>query len=162
MAEEIKAPVLEIVVDDGFKKVPIKNLHGDEIGVFYFNPTDVGIISRYNKMAETFDRVMEPLAADVPEGLSEAESVQFTLDSFAEASERLYAACNEVFGGDFAGAFFGKTDPWSPSNGRFYCEVALEMVGKFIENQFDVEVNKLNERVKKYTNRAQRRAARKK
>ena len=79
-----------------------------------------------------------------------------------EAEKRLYEAVNELFGGDFAGAFFGKVNPFSPVNGSFYCEEALRSVGEFISQQFDAETAKFAERVSKYTNRAKRRAEKKK
>ena len=47
----------EIVIDDGSRRVPINNKFGEEIGVFYFRPTDIGMIDRYNKMAEKFPDV---------------------------------------------------------------------------------------------------------
>ena len=48
-------------------------------------------------------------------------------------------------------AFFGKMHPFSPVNGRFYCENALDAVGKYISSQFDREVTKINNRVNRYT-----------
>ena len=52
---------MEIVINDGSERVPIKNLSGEEIGVFYFRPTDIGIIDRYNKIAKEFGGITEPL-----------------------------------------------------------------------------------------------------
>lgn len=154
---------LQIIVDDGFRKIPIKNGYGDEIGVFYFNPTDVAIVDRYNEIAKTFGTITEPLAEPVPEGLSDEDQMNFIIEQKKKATDRLYEACNKLFGGDFASAFFGKTDPFSPvDDGVFYCEKALESVGKFISAQYDEKVEKMSERVQKYTNRAARRAAKKK
>ena len=79
-------------------------------------------------------------------------------DAFMEATNRLNKAVNELFAADMAGAFFGKVNPFSPINGQFYCEQVLQAVGQFISQQFEVEVEKMNDRVSKYTNRAQRRA----
>ena len=154
---------LAITVDDGYKRIPINNTNGDEIGVFYFNPTDIGIVQRYNKLAKSFDAITEPLEA--LDGADNADSEEFTaqqMEALEEAEKRLYEAVNELFGGDFAGAFFGKVNPFSPVNGSFYCEEALRAVGAFISQQFDAETSKFAERVSKYTNRAQRRAAKKK
>ncbi len=50
-----------IVVDDGSRRVPIQNAQGEEIGVFTFHPTDIGIIGRYNRMVERFDEITKPL-----------------------------------------------------------------------------------------------------
>ncbi len=163
MADEIKSMPLGIVVDDGFQRVPITNKYGEEIGVFRFNPTDIGIIERYNRLAESFDRITEPLeavqnASDVSDDTIDAQQVE----ALTAAKERLYAAVDELFGGNAAEAFFGKTHPFSPVDGNFYCETVLQAVGKFISAQFDVETKKMSARVEKYTNRQQRRAAGKK
>lgn len=163
MAEEIKKAALGIQVDDGFQRVPITNKYGEEIGVFKFNPTDIGIIERYNKLADTFDRITEPLEAvqNAPES-ADGSMDDRQVKALEEAKERLYAAVDELFGGNAAEAFFGKTHPFSPVDGNFYCETVLQAVGQFISAQFDTETKKMSARVEKYTNRAQRRAAGKK
>lgn len=163
MAEEIKKAALGIQVDDGFQRVPITNKYGEEIGVFKFNPTDIGIIERYNKLADTFDRITEPLEAvqDAPES-TDGSMDERQIKALEEAKERLYVAVDELFGGNAAEAFFGKTHPFSPVDGSFYCETVLQAVGQFISAQFDTETKKMSARVEKYTNRAQRRAAAKK
>ena len=51
----------EIVVDDGCVKVPIRNKQGEQVGVFMFRPTDIGIVDRYNQLAADFDKIVEPL-----------------------------------------------------------------------------------------------------
>lgn len=159
MADNIKNLNLNITVDDGYQRVPINNKHGEEIGVFYFNPTDIGIIERYNTLAETFDAITEPLeavqnAADLSADELEAKQVE----ALTEAKKRLYAAVDKLFGGNAAEAFFGKVHPFSPVDGNFYCENVLQVVGEFISKQFDTETKKMSARVEKYTNRAQRRA----
>lgn len=150
---------LQITVDDGYLRVPINNKYGDEIGVFYFNPTDIGIIERYNKMADTFDSITEPLNAVKNGEDSDSDTIEARqIEALDEAKERLYVAVDELFGGNAAEAFFGKVHPFSPVNGMFYCEQVLQTVGKFIGEQFDTETKKMSARVEKYTNRAQRRA----
>ena len=159
MADNITKLNLSITVDDGFQRVPIYNKFNEEIGVFYFNPTDVNIIERYNNLAETFDSITEPLQAvqNGENGDIDSDDNR-NIEALHEATERLYAAVNELFGGNMAEAFFGRVNPFSPVNGTFYCEQALQSVGQFISEQFDAETKKFSERVKKYTNRAQRRA----
>lgn len=159
MADNIKNFPLSITVDDGYQRIPINNKYGDEIGVFYFNPTDIGIIERYNKLADTFDAITEPLqGVHVDENDTSEESEAKRLAALDEAKNRLYAAVDELFGGNAAEAFFGKVHPFSPVDGNFYCEVVLKTVGQFIGEQFDVETKKMSARVQQYTNRAQRRA----
>lgn len=42
MSDEIKTTdTVEIVVDDGMRDVRIRNLKGEQIGLFKFRPTDI-------------------------------------------------------------------------------------------------------------------------
>lgn len=151
MANEKVKPI-GIVVDDGYRRVPIYNTDGEETGYFKFNPTDVNIINRYNKMAKGFDAIVEPLTAvpDAPEGEDDGND-GLRMEAVEQATERLYEAVNTLFDADAASAFFGKVHPFSPVDGRFYCEVVLEAVGKYISDQFKQETTKIERRVSKYT-----------
>lgn len=141
-----------IVVDDGSVRESIRNKHGDEIGVFYFRPTDIGIIDRYNKVAADFDKITAPLEnVNInPDGTVD-EKNEAEMAAMNEAEAKLFEACDFLFGGNMSEAFFGKMHPFSPVNGRFYCENALDAVGKYISKQFDSEVTKINNRVNRYT-----------
>jgi len=143
----------EIVIDDGSQRVPIKNKHGEELGVFYFRPTDMGIIERYNKMADQFGEITAPLekigiAAD---GTAQEGAAPEEIDALKEAEKRLYDACDYMFGGNMSETFFGKMHPFSPVNGSFYCEIAIEAVGRYISAQFETETQKISKRIDKYT-----------
>lgn len=151
MAEEKKQAALEIVVDDGSQRIPIKNLAGDEIGVFYFRPTDIGIIQRFNDAISKFDEVIEPLEKiDInPDGTAD-ENDDAAIDALKEAEKRLFELCDYIFGGNMSSAFFGKMHPFSPIGGIFYCENALDKVGAFITDQFQQETRKINKRINQY------------
>lgn len=151
MAETNRA-MTEIVIDDGSVKVPIKNKHGEEIGVFYFRPTDMGMIDRYNQMIGSFNEITAPLEHIniSPDGTAD-ENNQAETEALHEAEERLYKACDFMFGGNMSEAFFGKMHPFSPVGGAFYCETAIEAVGRFIAAQFDRETEKIRKRVDRYT-----------
>ncbi len=154
MAEILKNNQINtgIVVDDGSIRESIRNRHGDEIGVFYFRPTDIGIIDRYNKVAAEFDKITAPLEnVNInPDGTAD-ENNAAEMAAMKEAEENLYKACDYLFDGNMSEAFFGKMHPFSPVGGRFYCENVLEAVGKYISAQFDSEVKKINNRVNRYT-----------
>lgn len=150
--EEIKNTTLNIVVDDGSVKVPIRNKHSEEIGVFYFRPTDIGIIDRFNSLADEFDKVVAPLeSVNIKADGTVDEQNEAEFAAMREAEGLLYAACDKLFDGNMSEAFFGKMHPFSPVGGKFYCESALEAVGAFISQQFASEVKKINTRVEKYT-----------
>lgn len=152
MADEKILKFNGITVDDGSIEVPIRNLQNEIIGSFVFRPTDVGIIERYNKVVGDFDKITEPLETVniKPDGTVD-ENDAAEMAAMKEAEQRLYDACNYLFGGNFAEAFFGKMHPFSPIKGHFYCENALNVVGKYISAQFEREVKQVNSRVERYT-----------
>ena len=161
MADNIKndATAMMIQVDDGIRRIPITNSIGQEIGVFFFRPTDMGIIDRYNRMMEQFDDVLKPLenASIGTDGKAADPTDEETAAAIAKATENLSRLLDELFDGNFAEAFFGKMNPFSPVGGKFYCEGAIEAVGNFIEAAFGTEVEAMSKRTQKYTAPYQRR-----
>ena len=152
---DTKAKVQGIVIDDGTQRVPIKNQFGDEIGVFYVRPTDIGILDRYDKMVGSFDEITKPLqdigiAAD---GTPTDEDDDKAVEALREAEKRLYEAVDKLFAGNMSEAFFGRMNPFSPVGGRFYCELAIEAVGEYITKEFGRETAAMNKRVASYTGR---------
>ena len=165
MGENVRKTIPEIVIDDGYLRIPVRNLYGDDVGVFYFNPTDVGIAERYNEVAKKLPEITAPLEhINIrPDGTVEDGDVD-AIETMRAAKERLYETFDYLLGGNMSEAFFGKTHPFSPVGGYFYCERALEAVGKVISAQHEVELKKVNKRLERYTqgyannpNRAQRR-----
>ena len=143
---------ISITVDDGTVRVPIKNKVGDEIGVFFFRPTDTGIVERYNRLVNDFRTIVEPLdnVSINPDGTADTDDEEGQR-IMAETEQRLYEACDMLFDGNFSEAFFARMKPFSPINGRFYAENALEAVGNLLSKRFDAEVRKINSRISKYT-----------
>lgn len=141
-----------IVVDDGSVRQPILNKYGDEIGVFYFRPTDVGIMQRYEEMIKGFDKITEPLSGiNINHDGTVNPENDAEVAAITEATKRLYEAVDRLFNGNMSEAFFGKMNPFSPVGGVFYCEHALNAVGKFIEGKFAEEGRHLSSRMQKYT-----------
>lgn len=141
-----------IVINDGSVKVPITNQFGDQLGVFYFHPSDVGILDRYNRVVADFDKITAPLEqVNINSDGTADEENEAEWATVKEAEAKLYEACNFLFGGNFAEAFFEKVHPFSPVNGCFYCENVLDAVGQYISKQFDKEISKINSRVNRYT-----------
>lgn len=144
------AETLKLVVDDGRKRIPIENTHGEEIGYFMFSPTDFGIIERFNEISEKFDEVVEPLEkvgiTPTGEGVDQ-ESVEL----LKEAKTRLFKLVDYLFQGNAAEAFFGTVNPFSPVNGNFYCVNVINVVSEFISSQFETETQKLSDHLAQYT-----------
>lgn len=143
MAKETeKNQAFQLVVDDGFVKVPMKNLYGEEIGAFSFQPTDVGIVNRFNESLAKFDEVLAPL--------SQADENTDSVAALNEARDRLFKLCDYIFNANTGEELFGRMHPFSPVNGRFYCEEVLDNLGAFIQAQFGEETKKINTRMQKY------------
>ena len=160
MEDNVKNLNLNIVVDDGSRRVPIMNTRGEEIGAFTFRPTDVGIIQRYNDMVAGFDSVTEPLRA-LGDADVDLEDPRYA-EAITEATRRVFDEVNALFASDDAAqGFFGRMNPFSPVDGEFYCAKVLTSVGEYIGHAFDQETAKFSEKAKAYANRARRRASRK-
>ncbi|MCI6173149.1 MAG: hypothetical protein MR671_02695 [Clostridiales bacterium] len=143
-------PEMSITVDDGSERVPIKNTFGDEIGVFYFRPTDLRMLDRYNEVAGKFGEITAPLQQIGINADGTAEDPQQE-EALHEAEKRLDEMVDYIFGGNAAEAFFGKMHPFSPINGVFYCENVLDALGDYIGARFDREADKVSDRVSQYT-----------
>lgn len=158
MPDAVENKALEIVIDDGSQRIPIKNKDGEEIGVFFFRPTDIAIINRYNESVGKIDDVVKPLEDINISATGEAEDStdEAAVKALNEAEKRLFDLCDYIFGGNMSEAFFGKMHPFSPVGGEFYFEKALTAVGSFISGQFDAETAKISKRVSKYTGKYQR------
>lgn len=157
MAEELKQTAMEIVVDDGSQRIPIKNNMGEEMGVFYFRPTDIGLIQRYNDFVTKFSDILTPLQEVTisPDGTVDIDD-DTAVKALDEAEKRLFEACDYMLGGNMSEAFFGKMHPFSPIGGVFYCEIVLGKVGEFIAKQFDAETKKIDKRLSRYVGKYQK------
>lgn len=147
------AATLGITVDDGMRAIPITNRLGKEVGTFYFRPTDIGIIDRYNEVIEKVPDIFQPLenVNIKPDGTAD-ENADDEMKLLKEAEAKLYDLCDYLFGGNLSEAFFGSMHPFSPlEGGVFYCENALESVGNFIAAQFQRSVKGVEKRLNRYT-----------
>ena len=156
MAENMKNMSMNIVVDDGSRRVPIMNKSGEEIGAFTVHPTDLGIIERFNHLAGKFDEIVAPLT-----GLEDDDEPNLTDPKYTtalnDATGRMLAAVDELLGSDGAGAeFFGKMNPFSPVDGDFYCTHVLNALGVYIGQVFEAETAKFNAKAQKYLKKATR------
>lgn len=137
-------------LDDGLEAITIKNRFGDELGVFYFRPTDSGIVDRYNKAITMIDAAVEPLQKDIT-GSTDDETLENFTAAMDAAKAKLCAAFDYLFDAPVGEVFFSKVSPFTLCNGRFYCENVMEAIGNFIEARMNREVSKLRDRTAKYT-----------
>ena len=130
----------QITIDDR-EVIEIVNSQGAVTGSFLFNPADLDIVKRCEKVVDFFDHFKLPEAdsAENMDAIDTAskqvkEQFDYLLDS--EASKTLFAHCN----------------PFSPrEDGTLYCEYVLDTIVKFIESELNTRSEKLKNRVNKYT-----------
>lgn len=143
---------LNISVDDGMRAIPVTNKMGRTIGTFYFRPTDIGIVNRYNEVIAKVPDIFKPLE-EVNINTDGTADTDAEMSVINEAESKLYELCDYLFGGNLSEAFFGSMHPFSPlESGVFYCENALDGVGNFIAAQFQSSVKSLEKRLNRYTN----------
>ncbi len=144
-----------VVINDGRRKVTIKNQNGDVIGSFRFNPTDINIVNRYNESVEKFADIVKPLVDyDIKaNGEGDGDEAVKVLD---QAESQLIELMDYILDGDFGQAFFSRTHAFAGvedgDDVKFYCEVAFDVIGKYISQKFDAETKKMERRLGKHTN----------
>jgi len=130
---------LSLVVDDRKISVPVVNRSGEQIGVFYFDPLDIGMVKRYNEVIDKFNSALSNLDTDGG------------MDALNKAGDKIIEFLDYVTGGNSREAFFSKIHPLSPQNGRFYCEQVFEVIGAFIRQSFEAEGAMIDKRVSDHT-----------
>lgn len=150
MANEIIKNLNQIDIDDGLELVEIKNKRGDKIGEFYFSPTDVGIVDRYNTAIQRFEEAILPMLNE-DDNAEETDNPAAFVEKLNAVKEKLFDTMDYLFDSSVSKAFFSKVNPFTLVGGYFYCEKVLEAIGQFITQRLNVEVKHLNERTARYT-----------
>lgn len=134
----------QITLDDR-EVIEIVNSQGAVTGSFLFNPTDLDIVQRCEKVIDYFNNLQMPdsenIDMDMVNGISDQIKSQFDYLLDSEASVTLFAHCN----------------PLSPrEDGTLYCEYVLETITRFIEKEYNVRTKKTQARISKYTRKYQK------
>lgn len=134
MAEQ---KTLKLNVDTGSVLIDIED-RGEKIGEFRFNPADIDIVRRYEKVAEYLDSTKIEESAGAEEVLAFTDKIKEQFDYLMnyKVSDALFAKCN----------------PLTPlSNGDFYCEHVLEGIAGLIEKEMGQRIAKKKAKIQKAT-----------
>ena len=122
----------ELIINTGAKKYVIKDEHRRPMGEFFWNPSDTGILSRYNDVVEYFNSL------DLKEG---EDAEKFIV-------EKMSYLLNE----DTSTSLFSRVAPLSMlANGNVFAFEVLDKIASLVEKESKIRVNRANTKVNKYT-----------
>lgn len=167
------AQMEQIRVNDGSKTYQIVNQNDEELGVFRFNPTDMGMLEKYNDVVERISKVLQGLEEGGTEtpvlpgtegeegtpadaGENPAAAVSLLSRRTKEAMDEIKAAVDELFGYD-TGSFWAVCSPLTPlSNGQFFIENVMDAVAQVIEKEMGQRAKKVQSKMRAYTDKYRR------
>lgn len=133
---------MTIRVNTGAILINVEDLTGEKIGEFKFNPADVGILDRYEKVVEFFNSIHIP--SDISESQKADEARKLNSDIADQMSYLLgYDASSKMFSRCGALAL---TDA-----GTFFFENILDSIGGLIEKTTKKRVEKKLAKIRKAT-----------
>ncbi|MDD3337813.1 MAG: hypothetical protein PHS82_03040 [Lachnospiraceae bacterium] len=144
-----KAKVLQGVVDDGTKEIPIVNRFGKLICSIYIRPADFSIVDRYNDFVKDFEKIVDPLkeVSIKNDGTATFEDDWTVIKQVeAEVMHRFDA----LFDMEEAKDIFAKRNAFSSVGGEFFCLKVLTALGDVITSAVDEENELSKKRTDKY------------
>lgn len=119
--------------------IEIVNSQKEVTGGFWWNPSDLDIVKRCEKVMEFFEHMESPKeesSTDALFALSDAIKKQFDYLISPGASDTLFKHAN----------------PLSPrEDGSLFAEYVLSQIVKFIEQELDVRMRKTTAKIDQYT-----------
>ena len=129
--------ILTLHVDTGAQIINIDD-KGEIIGQFRFNPTDLDIVKRYEKVVEKISAITLPEEPDEKDILAVSDEIKDSFDYLLnyKVSDGIFAKCN----------------PLTPiANGDFYFENVMDGIANLIEKTMNQRIEKKREKIQKAT-----------
>lgn len=125
----------ELVLDTR-EWIEIKDTRGNVTGGFYWNPSDLDVANRCEKVVEVFEKL------HVDENAGDEE--------LYKVSDEIKKQFEYLLNTDVSALF--QNNPLSPRpDGTLYAEYLLDVITTFIETEMDVRIKRTSARIKKYT-----------
>lgn len=133
MAQE----TMKLSVDTGSVLIDIDD-KGEIIGQFRFNPNDIDIVKRYEKVAEALEAITVSEDAGADEILKVSDEIKVQFDYLLN-----YSVSSEIF---------SKCNPLTlTSNGDFYFESVIDGIAGLIERVMNERLKKKKAKISKAT-----------
>lgn len=128
----------QIKIDDS-EYIEVVNSDGQVTGGFYWNPSDLDIVKRCEKVMDFFKH-MEP-----PEASNETDALFALSDTIKEQFDYLIAP-------GASDTLFKHANPLTPrEDDSLYAEYVLEQIVAFIEAELDVRMRRTTSKIEQYT-----------
>ena len=129
-----------IIIDDGSQEYTFTNKQGEVFAKFTLNGADTGIVERY----ENLQKYLEGYELEADENN--------VIDKLNKLNEDLIQQFNLLLNQDTSNTLFMRYTPTTLfANGDMFCEVAFENIGKFIEQELNVRIDKKMAKIRKAT-----------
>lgn len=133
----------DLIMDDSLITYNIKDRSGREFGQFSFDPSDMGILKRYNEVVKTFESMDFSFSDD---------DIAQNIEKYVEIENIVNEKFDYLFNTNISKSIFSITSPLTITpSGKLFLESALEAIGQAIENETGERVKKMNNRINKYT-----------
>lgn len=134
----------ELIFDEGFKEF---NINGDPNRVIRFNPTDISIIERAQKVKKEIGEEVKNLdKLEINDDEAVAKAVE-------EVNKIIKEKINYIFGSGISETVFGVQSPLASANGVTLAERFIAAAIPIIQKEIEDEDKKSKARMSKYTER---------
>lgn len=134
----------ELIFDEGFKEF---NINGDPNRVIKFNPTDISIIERAQKVKKEIGEEVKKLdKLEINDDEAVAKAVE-------EVNKIIKEKINYIFGSNVSETVFGVQSPLASANGVTLAERFIAAAIPIIQKEIEDEDKKSKARMSKYTER---------
>lgn len=132
-------------INTGIKTYDIENENGEVIGAIRINTTDMNIFHRAKETQERIKQMIE----EVTKNVTTDDDV---ISAMHECDMKIKVEINQLFDDEnLSNVVFGNQSCLNTLNGITFVERFLDMVMPTIQADLQAEMQKSNDRVKKYT-----------
>lgn len=129
----------QFIIDDGLHNVVLKNKNGEVFSEFSFNPSDTGLLSRYDSFIEFLESL-------------EIKEDGDTASQILEFENSIKEKIDELFNRNVSESIFKTYSPCTIfANGDMFIEVVVKHMGDVIEKETDNRLKKKVAKIKKAT-----------
>ena len=129
----------QFIIDDGLHDVVFKNKNGEVFSEFSFNPSDTGLLSRYDSFIEFLESL-------------EIKEDGDTASQILEFENSIKEKIDELFNRNVSESIFKTYSPCTIfANGDMFIEVVIKHMGDVIEKETDNRFKKKVAKIKKAT-----------